>query len=329
MRHLRASLFAVIGLVASFIVLATPASAQGNSQGNWPTRPVRFILPLGPGAGVDITARLVADRLSAKWGQPVVVENRPGGDAIVAINAVIGAADDHILLFAPASTFTAHPLLHEKLPYRPDELVPIARVTNTLIAVAVPAELGVSTVKELAAKIKAAPGKLNYASVTGANDLLFAAFLKTENLEMAKVPYKDPVTAINDLAEGRIQAFVSAYAIARPRVQQGKVKVIALTNVQHAAALNDIPTAAESGFKSLELDGLVGVLGPKAVTPAVRDKIAADIRDVLNDPDINTKLVATGQVVNPGSPAEFAAALKDQGNKVAEIGKVLGIKAAQ
>ncbi|MDI1346895.1 MAG: tripartite tricarboxylate transporter substrate binding protein [Pseudolabrys sp.] len=332
MRHLRASLIVLIGFVAGFVALAlptTPASAQGNSQANWPTRPVRFIIPLGPGSGVDITARLVADKLSAKWGQPVVVENRPGGDAIIAITAVISAADDHVLLFAPASTFTAHPLLHEKLPYKPDDLVPIARVTNTLIALGVPTELGVTSVKELAAKIKAAPGKLNYASVTGANDLLFAAFLKTEKLDMAKVPYKDPVTAINDLAEGRIQAFVGAYAIMRPRVLQGKVKVIALTNAQHAAALNDIPTAAEAGFKSLELDGLVGVLGPKAVAPAVREKIAADIRAIVDDPDINAKLAATGQVVNPGSPAEFAAALKDQSEKVADIGKILGIKAAQ
>lgn len=328
MRHLRASLLALIGFVAGFVALALPTTPV-SAQGNWPTRPVRFIIPLGPGSGVDITARLVADKLSAKWGQPVVVENRPGGDAIIAITAVISAADDHVLLFAPASTFTAHPLLHEKLPYKPDDLVPIARVTNTLIALGVPTELGVSSVKELAAKIKAQPGKLNYASVTGANDLLFAAFLKTENLEMAKVPYKDPVTAINDLAEGRIQAFVAAYAIARPRVQQGKVKVIALTNAQHATALNDIPTAAEAGFKSLELDGLVGVLGPKAVAPAVRDKIAADIRDIVNDPDINAKLAATGQVVNPGSPAEFAAALKEQSAKVADIGKILGIKAAQ
>jgi tripartite-type tricarboxylate transporter receptor subunit TctC len=328
MRHLRASLLALIGFAAGFAALALPAT-PASAQGSWPTRPVRFIIPLGPGSGVDITARLVADKLAAKWGQPVVVENRPGGDAIIAITAVISAADDHVLLFAPASTFTAHPLLHEKLPYKPDDLVPIARVTNTLIALGVPTELGVASVKELAAKIKAAPGKLNYASVTGANDLLFAAFLKTEKLEMAKVPYKDPVTAINDLAEGRIQAFVGAYAIMRPRVLQGKVKVIALTNAQHAAALNDIPTAAEDGFKSLELDGLVGVLGPKAVAPAVRDKIATDIRAIVNDPDINTKLVATGQVVNPGSPAEFAAALKDQSDKVADIGKILGIKAAQ
>ena len=193
--------------------------------------------------------------------------------------------DDHVLLFAPASTFTAHPLLHEKLPYDIKDLVPIARVTNTLIALGVPTALGVGTVKELAAKIKAAPGKLNYASVTGANDLMWAAFLKTENLEMAKVPYKDPVTAINDLSEGRIHAFVGAYAIMRPRVLAGKVKVIALTNLQHAAALPDIPTGREAGYKSLEFDGLVGLLGPRDMPMAVRERIAADIRAIaIEDP---------------------------------------------
>lgn len=306
-------------LVASY----TPSSAQ-----SWPTRNVRFVIPLGPGSGADLTARILADKLQAKWGQSVIVENKPGGDAIIAINTVIGANDDHVLLFAPASTFTAHPLLHEKMPYNPADLVPIARVTNTLIALGVPTELGVSTVKELAAKIKAQPGKLNYASVTGANDLLFAAFLKTENLEMTRVPYKDPVSAINDAAEGRVHAFVGAYAIMRPRIEQGKVKAIALTNVQPAEMLKDIPTASQAGYKSLELDGLVGVLGPKSVAPAVRDKIAADMKEALNDPALNPKLASTGQVVNPGSPAEFAAALKDQSDKVVEIGKILGIKAA-
>ncbi len=282
----------------SFVALAatlSPAAAQA-----WPDRPVKFIIPLGPGAGVDITARLVADKLSTKWGQPVVVENRPGGDAFVAITGVLSANDTHTLLFAPASTFTAHPLLHDKLPYNPKDLTPIARVTNTLIALGVPTEIGVGTVKELAAKIKEQPNKLNYASVTGANDL----------------------------SENRIQAFVGAYAIMRPRVQAGKVKVIALTNTQHAQALNDIPTAAEAGFRSLELDGLVGLLGPKDMPLAMREKIAADIKQVLSDPEINAKLAATGQVVNPGSPKEFEAALNEQSGKVVEIGKILGIKAA-
>jgi len=122
------SLFFTISFCFFAIVVALPVQAQTSSQ-QWPQRPVRFIIPLGPGSGVDITARLVADKLSAKWGQPVVVENRPGGDAFLAITAVLSAHDDHVLLFAPASTFTAHTLLHDKLPYehthrawRPDGL---------------------------------------------------------------------------------------------------------------------------------------------------------------------------------------------------------------
>jgi tripartite-type tricarboxylate transporter receptor subunit TctC len=325
MFSLRRSLLS-LALLACAGFMAAPAVAQTPA---WPQRPVRFLIPLGPGSGADITARLVGDKLSQRWGQPVVVENKPGGDAFLAIMAMVNAKDDHVLLFAPASTFTAHALLHDKLPYKPDDLVPIARVTNTLIALGVPSDLGVSTVKELAAKIKAQPGKLNYASVTGANDLLYAAFLKAEKLDMAKVPYKDPVQAINDLAEGRIHAFVGAYAIMRPRVQAGKVKVIALTNRQHAAALNDIPTASEAGYKSLEFDGLVGLLGPKGMPLAVRERIAKDIREVVSDPAIASKLAATGQVVNPGTPEEFAADLADQSEKVKEIGKTLDIKPAQ
>lgn len=309
-------------------VAGMAASVQAQAQA-WPQRNVRFIIPLGPGSGVDITARLLADKLSERWGQPVVVENRPGGDAIVAINSVLGAKDDHILLFAPASTFTAHPLLHESLPYKVDDLVPIARVTNTLIGVAVPTSLTVSSLKDFVAKLRAEPGKLNYASATGANDLLFAAFLKSEKLDMAKVPYKNTVEAVNDLAEGRVQGYIAAYAILRPHVQAGKVKVIALTNSQHAASLNDIPTAAEAGFKSLEFDGLVGLLGPKGMPEAARQRIAKDIREIVADPAVASKLAATGQVVNPGSPEEFAQALKEQRETVSQIGKTLGIKAAQ
>lgn len=324
MRFARRSLM-TLAVAALAAVGMLPAQAQPT----WPSRPVRFIIPLGAGSGVDITARMFADRLSQRWGQPVVVENRPGGDAMLAIMAVVNAHDDHVLLFAPASTFTAHPLLHQTLPYKPDDLVPIARVTNTLIAFGVPTGLGVSTVKEFAAKANAEPGKLNYASVTGANDLLFAAFLKTEKLDVAKAPYRDTVQAINDLAEGRIQAFVGAYAIMRPRVQQGKVKVIALTNREHAKSLNDIPTAREAGYPSLEFDGLVGLLGPKGMPPAAIERIAKDVREVAADPAVTAKLTATGQVVNPGSAEDFAKDLKDQAATVADIGKTLGIKPAR
>ena len=173
---------------------AQPASSQGSTQA-WPQRPVKFILPLGPGSGADIGARLIADKLAAKWGQPVVVENRPGGDGFFAINAFVSARDDHILLFGPASSFTAHPFLHDKLPYDPRDLAPVARVSATVISLAVPPSLDVKSLGDLLAMARAEPGKLNWATITGATDLVLAGFLKSQNLDMAKIPYRDPVPA--------------------------------------------------------------------------------------------------------------------------------------
>jgi tripartite-type tricarboxylate transporter receptor subunit TctC len=146
---------------------------------------------------------------------------------------------------------------------------------------------------------------------------------------MAKVPYKDAVQAINDLAENRIQSFVGAYAIMRPQVQAGKVKLIALTNLQPAAVLPDIPTGKQAGYKSLEFDGLVGLLGPREMSQAARDRVAADIRAIAAEPDVVARLGSTGQVINPGSPAEFAAALDEQRAAVDAIGKTLAIKPGQ
>src|SRR3954453_20440525 len=182
-------------LVIAFGALTTLGlqSAQAQTSSQWPTRNVRFIVPLGPGSGVDITARVIADKLSAKWGKAVVVENRPGGDAIVAISAFTQANDDHVLLMAPTSTFTAHPYLHEKLPYDVKELVPIARVSNTVVAVGVPSSLGVNSIDDLISRAKAEPGKLNMASATGANDFVATGFLKQSGAELARVPYRDTV----------------------------------------------------------------------------------------------------------------------------------------
>ena len=165
---------------------------------------------LGPGSGADIGARLIAEKLSARWGQPVVVENRPGGDGFVAITAFVSARDDHTLLFGPASSFTAHPYLHDKLPYDPRDLAPVARVSATLITIAVPPTLDVNSLQELVAMARAQPGKLNWATVTGATDLVLAAFLKSAGLDMAKIPYRDTVQALNDVAEGRLHLYWAA-----------------------------------------------------------------------------------------------------------------------
>ena len=240
--------------LGTLALTTAPALAQTPA---WPQRSVRFLVPLGPGSGVDITARLIADKLSAKWGKPVVVENKPGGDAIVAITAFTGANDDHTLLMAPTSTFTAHPFLHEKLPYDVKELVPIVRVSNTVIAIGVPASLGINSMEDLLKRAKAEPGKLNMASATGANDFVTVGFLKQSNVDIARVPYRDTVQAINDLAEGRIQLYVAAYAIMRPQVQAGKVKILALMNNERAPMLPDVPTARR-GRHTGALDGWAG-----------------------------------------------------------------------
>ncbi len=164
---------------------------------------MRFIVTLGAGSGVDIGARLFADKLSQQWGQPVVVENRPGGDGMVAITTHSSAAqDDHVLLVSPVSSFTAHPYFHDKLPYDPKDLIPIARISKTVVAVSVPASLGVNSLKDLEALARAKPGQLNWTTATGFTDFVFAGYLHTVGLKMAKVPYKNPVGAVTDLAAG-------------------------------------------------------------------------------------------------------------------------------
>jgi tripartite-type tricarboxylate transporter receptor subunit TctC len=304
----------------------TVLGAQSAAAQSWPQRNVKFILPLGPGSGVDIGARLIAEKLAAKWGKSVVIENRPGGDAIVAITAFVGANDDHTLLMAPTSTFTAHPFLHEKLPYDVKDLVPIARVSNTVVAVGVPASLGINSLNDLLARAKAEPGKLNSASATGANDFVAAGFLKRSNAEIARVPYRDTVQAINDLAEGRIQLYVAAYAIMRPHVQGGKVKIIAITNSERASMIPDVPTAKEAGHPALGIDGLIGLFGPKGMPDDLRNRIAADVKEAASDPDIKAKITATGQIVNPGGADEFAKEIEVQSKVVSEAAAAAGVK---
>lgn len=319
-------LLAATGLAISSLAAAQIQAHAQTPVKDWPQRNVTMILPLGPGSGVDITTRLLADKLSAKWGKPVVVENRPGGDAVVAINAFVSANDDHTFLMAPTSTFTAHPLLHDKLPYAPDDLVPVARATNTLIAIGVPADLGVNTLADFVKLAKEKPGQLNYAGTTGAVDFVVSGWLKQAGIDVAKIPYKDGVQALNDLASGRIQIYGAAYAIMRPQVANGKVKVLALMNAQRAPALADTQTAKEAGYPALTLDGLVGLFGSKKMSLELRDRIAADIIEALSDPEVVKKLTPMGQVVRPGPAKEFAAEIDAQRKVIADSAKLAGGK---
>jgi tripartite-type tricarboxylate transporter receptor subunit TctC len=315
----------VIGLVIS-LNGGSVAAAQ-----TYPQRPVKFILPFGPAAGVDITARLLGEKLAARWGKPVVVENRPGGDGLVAITAFTSANDDHTLLFVPASTFTAHPYAHEKLPYDAErDLLPITSVTTIVIALSAPASLNVKTLGEFIALARAKPDTLNVAAAAGNSDLILSSFIKTQGLPVARVPYRDIQQAPSDLAEARIHLLMSSYATMLPLVQAGKLKVLAVTSRKRVEIAADIPTVAEAGYPYLGLDSLIGLYGPRGMSMALREGIAADIRSIVEaDPTIATRLGVSGQVVDLRGPDEFAAGIKKIREQLAAIAQTLGMKAAQ
>jgi tripartite-type tricarboxylate transporter receptor subunit TctC len=305
--------------------LATLSVAPSQAQ-NWPTRTVKFIVPFGPGAGADIGARLFAEKLTAKWGQPVVIENRPGGDSIVAIQAFLGANDDHTLLFGPSGNFVVHPFVYSKLSYNPADLIPIARVSNTILAVAVKKDAPYNTMKDFTEAARANPGKFNSGLVQGITEFTFWGYCHFEKLDIKQVPYRDINVAPVDLGEGRIQVVMSSFAIVQPQIQAGRIKPLIVNGKVRAPAVPGVPTAREAGYPSLEVDGLVGLFGLKSMPDALKDKIAADIRAVTVDGSIGERLKSTGQVINVGGPKEFADAIKEQSANVAAVAKAINFK---
>src|SRR5262244_3568340 len=318
-------------LLAAIAVLGDVRSLTSAPAQIYPARTVRFIVPFGAASGTDITARLFADRLAARWGKPVLVENRPGGDGLVAIAAFVAANDDHTLLFAPVGTFTVHPYEHEKLPYDVErDLLPIASVSTIILAVSTSAALKVESLAELVELARAQPGKLNAAAANGNADFLLFGSLKSTGLQVAKVPYRDILQAPNDLAEGRIQVLMTSFAVVQPQMQTGKVKVLAVTSRKRAPTAPELPNVMEAGYPALEMESLVGLFGPRGMPSELRERIAVILGEVAAaDPVIATRLAVTGQIVNVRGPVEFAAAIEQQRAKLAEIAKILGIKSAQ
>jgi tripartite-type tricarboxylate transporter receptor subunit TctC len=291
----------LLALVAVLAVSALPAQAQTQA---WPQQPVRFIIPFGPGAGADIGARLIQDRLQARWGKPVVIENRPGGDSMIAIQAVLSANDDHTFLWGPSGSFLVHPYQYKKLPYDPSDLVPVARFSSTILGVGVPASLKITTLADFVNRARAEAGKFNSAAVPGITELAFDYFAHNAKITTTKVPYKDIV----------------------PQREAGRITVLAQMGRARAPSLLDIPTGIEAGFPELEMDGNVGLFGSKALPAELRERIGADVVAVSDDKAIDDKLNATAQTPSRGGAKEFAASIERQRAQIATIAKALGIQ---
>jgi tripartite-type tricarboxylate transporter receptor subunit TctC len=316
--------------VIAAAALAVCIAASHASAQTYPQRTVKFILPFGPGSGTDITARLVADKLSARWGKAAVIENRPGGDGLVAINAFIAANDDHSLLWVPVGTFAVHPYEKDKLPYDAEsDLLPISNVTSLFLAATTSNAMNVGSLRDLVSLLRANPDKFNWAAANGNADFLMSGFLKSNGLQVAKTPYRDILQAPNDLSENRIQLLSSSLAIVTPLMQAGRIKVLAVTGRQRAPSAPDVPTVREAGFPALEMESIGGIFGPRGMPLALREQIATDVRAaVAGDTNIASKLQATGQMVDIRGPAEFATGIKELRDQLDGIAKVLGMKAA-
>ncbi len=320
-------MYRLVCLIA-FALLAHLAPAV--AQQAYPTKTVRFILPFGPASATDITARLFADRLSARWNKPVVVENRPGGDGLVSLNAFVDAHDDHALWFGPAGVFNVLPYGHDKLPFDlKRDLVPIVSVSQVVLALSMPATMNVNSVDEMVKLVRAQPGKLNGAAAQGISDFLLFGFAKQKGLDIARVPYRDIMQAPNDLVESRIQVLSTSYAVVQPLAKAGRIKVLVVTSRQRAPSAPEVPTAIEAGYPDLTIESIGGVFGPRDMPDALRESIAAEFKRIAEDPIIAKRLGDTGQIMSVLGPAEFAKGVDEQREKLAGLAKVLGVTAAQ
>ena len=207
--------------------------------------------------------------------------------------------------------------------------MPIARVSNTIVAIAVPASANMASLAQFVARARAEPGKLNAGLVPGITEFVWDGFVNGAGLSIAKVPYRDIVLAVTDLAEGRLQIIMASYAILQPQAQAGRIKVVAVNGRERVPFLPELPTVIEAGFPALELEGLVGLFGPRIMSRELREKIGADVVAVAADPAIATRLARTAQVLNPGGPAAFGAAIKAQTAQVDAVAQAIGLKRKQ
>jgi tripartite-type tricarboxylate transporter receptor subunit TctC len=302
-------------LVAVLTCAAKPGSAE-----NWPQRTVKIILPLPAGGGTDLAARLFAEQLSRRWGQPVVVENRPGTDGIVGVTSFVNAHDDHTLLFSFAGPISINPLVHDKLPYDPvRDLVPIATAIDNFFGIAVSAPTGAGSITSFIEMARAHPANFNWAATAGLPQYVFLALQKKAGLTLTQVPYREFTLAQQDLAENRIQVLVTAPSWLVPLIESGKARMLMVTNRQRSPIALEVPTAEEAGFPELTFDGMVGFFGGRDLPIALRDRIADDVAAVGTSSEINSRLRAVGVVVRVSTPAQFSAAIEEQRVKVREI----------
>ena len=307
---------------ALLALAATGAFAQGAAQG-WPTRPVTLVVPFPPGGGTDTGARIVAEQLSRKWGQPVVVDNKGGAAGQIGADFVAKAKPDgYTILMGNIGTQAINPALYPRMTYDPDKaFAPVALVAELPLAMMVNPAVPAKNVKEFVALAKAQPGKLSYSSsgAGGGPHLAAEMFKDATGAFVLHVPYRGGGPAIADLLAGHVQLSFMTVLEASSHIKAGKLRALAVTSEKRVAALPDVPTLAESGLPGFNSISWIGLLAPAGTPKEIVDKISADVRELVARDDVKDKLVQLGAVPAANTPAQFSALIDNDRKRYAHI----------
>ena len=307
--------------------MAAPPLAWGEV---YPSKPVRVIVPFAPGGVGDVTARLVAQKLSEQFGKQFYVENIGGAGGSIGTGQAARAAPDGYTLLCTGPGLVINPALYDKLPYVADkDFEPVTLACTTPVVLTVNPALPVQTVKDLVALIKTNPGKYNYASagVGTPPHLVGELFRLSLGLDLVHVPFNSGGQSVGSTIAGHTPIFFGALAPAAPQIKAGKLRALAVASQRRSQLLPDIPTMAEAGFPGMEGEVWAGILAPAATPKELVSRLHSEIVKALNSPDVNEKLNALGYELVGSKPEEFAAKIKSELAKWARVAREAGIKA--
>ena len=306
-------------LAVSLTLLALPAAAP--AQTNYPTKPVRFIVPF-PGGGInDVLARIAAEKLQMKWGQPIVIENKTGAGGSIGADAAYQAEPDGYTLFVSAPGPLAINASLYKLSYRPEEFVPLTVLGSVPNVITVRSELGIATVAALVARAKANPGKMTYGSqgVGSTPNLNAVMFMNLTGTEFVHVPYRGETLVVNDMLGGHVDLFFGNISPVLSQYRDGKLRILAVADIMRAPAIPDVPTSGEAGLPGFLSTAWFAAVGPPKLPGALASRIAADLIEVLKQPDVAARFRATGIEPVGTPPPQTAAFIREEITRWREV----------
>ena len=307
-------------------VFATPAFSQ--DAANYPGRPIRVIVPFAPGGGLDISTRLIGQKLTEKWGQNIVVDSRPGAATIVGTEIASKAAPDGYTLLMITTTFAINPGLYPKLPYDPvRDFMPVTQLNSQPNVIVVAISFTGNSVKDLIALAKIRPGELTFATpgAGSAPHLAAEMFQRVAGVSMIHVPYKGIPPAVTDVIGGRVTMLFTTTISAAPHIKAGKLRAVAITSAKRQPSMPDVPTVGESlpGYRAEAFQGMVV---PARVPQDIVSKLSAEVARIVRLPDVAQRFQFDGAEPVGSAPKEFAVFLKAEMQKWSKVIKDAGIK---